>query len=401
MSMVVSPGIVESQGILEPAASTPLAERLVSLDAYRGFVMIVLALEGYIPAIAQRFPNSAIWQALGRQFVHVDWNGGVFWDLIQPSFMFIVGVAIPFSYFSRCAKGETSRKIAAHVMFRSFLLVILGLLLRTGTANHQTIFEFDDILCQIGLAYPFAYAVVGKKRRVQLIVTGLILASYWLAFYLYPLPPQNLDYATLGVTDGTERFSGLYAHWNRYTNFAASFDRWFLNLFPRTKDFLYNPLGLATLNFVPSIVTLLCGVMAGELLRGPEQRNVKLLKLCKAGSICFVVGLIAGYTVCPIIKAIWTPSWVLLSGGFTLWFLAAFYWAADIKGWKRLLFPLMVVGMNSMAMYLMIRLSKDWLWKVVEIHAGGLSWSMQFAAVTLIFWIICFWMFQKKIFIRL
>jgi heparan-alpha-glucosaminide N-acetyltransferase len=81
-----------------------------------------------------------------------------------------------------------------------------------------------------------------------LIVGGLILISYWLAFYLYSLPPQNFDYATLGVTDGVERFSGVYAHWNKYTNFAASFDRWFLNLFPRTKDFLYNPLGLATLN---------------------------------------------------------------------------------------------------------------------------------------------------------
>jgi len=91
----------------------------------------------------------------------------------------------------------------------------------------------------------------------------------------------------------------------------------------------------------------------------------------------------------------------LVSGAFTLWFLAAFYWAADFKVWKWLLFPLMVVGMNSMAMYLMIRLSKDWLWKVVEIHGRGLSWSMQFAIVTLILWMICFWMFRKKVFIRL
>jgi heparan-alpha-glucosaminide N-acetyltransferase len=373
----------------------------MSLDAYRGFVMIVLSLEGYLPAIAQRFPNSAIWQALGRQFVHVDWDGGVFWDLIQPSFMFIVGVAIPFSHFSRRAKGDSSGKIAVHVVYRAVLLVMLGLLLRTGTANHQTIFLFDDILSQIGLAYPFAFLLTGKTTRVQLSVAGLILISYWLAFYLYSMPPQNFDYATLHVTEGVERFSGVYAHWNEYTNFAASFDRWFLNLFPRPKDFLYNPFGLATLNFVPSVVTLLFGVMAGELLRGPEQRYIKLLKLCKAGSISLALGLIAGYTLCPIIKAIWTPSWVLVSSGFTLWFLAAFYWAADIKGWKRLLFPLTVVGMNSIAMYLMIRLSKDWLWKVVEIHARGLSWSMQFATVTFILWMICFWMFRKKIFIRI
>ena len=88
----------------------------MSLDAYRGFVMIVLSLEGYLPTIAQKFPHSGSWQGLGRQFVHVDWDGGVFWDLIQPSFMFIVGVAIPFSYFSRRAKGECSGKIAVHVV---------------------------------------------------------------------------------------------------------------------------------------------------------------------------------------------------------------------------------------------------------------------------------------------
>src|SRR5262245_54813874 len=91
--------------------------------------MMILALEGFIPALAQRFPDSNFWQSLGRQFVHVEWEGCAFWDLIAPSFLFIVGVAMPYSYFSRCLKGESTWIIAIHVISRSFLLVALGILI--------------------------------------------------------------------------------------------------------------------------------------------------------------------------------------------------------------------------------------------------------------------------------
>ena len=319
--------------------------------------------------------------------------------------MFIVGVAIAYSYHSRRAKSENSGSIAAHVIYRTLVLIGLGFLL-ISMPYQQTNFEFTDILSQIGLAYPFAYLLVGRRPRVQLTAAAIILLTYWLAFYMYPLPSPNFDYSSLGIHHDGARFDGLYAHWNRYTNFGTAFDRWFLNLFPRSRIFLYDPLNLATLNFVPSIVTLLFGTMAGELLRGPRQPFDKFLKLCASGLTCVLLGLVLGYTVCPIIKAIWTPSWVLVSAGFTLLLLAAFYWITDIKGSKRVMFPLVVVGMNSLAMYLMIRLCRDWLWKTVEIHLYIFRdfkyiWPIEAATVTFAMWLVCFWMYRRRIFIRL
>jgi predicted acyltransferase len=387
------------------AKATTATNRLASLDVYRGFVMMALATEGYIPAIAGKFPDSSFWQEMGRQFAHVQWEGGVFWDLIQPSFMFIVGVAMAYSYYSRRRKGDNAWKIAAHVLYRAAVLVGLGLLL-VSMPYQRTNFEFTDILSQIGLAYPFAYLLVGRTARVQLAVAAGILIVYWLAFYLYLLPSPNFDYSSLGIQDLGKRFEGLYAHWNRYTNFADAFDRWFLNLFPRSAPFLHDPLGLATLNFVPSIVTLLSGIMAGELLRGPRQPTEKFLRLCVSGLGCLVAGLILGYTVCPIIKAIWTPSWVLVSAGFTFFLLALFYWITEIKGFVGLMFPLIVVGMNSLAMYLMIRLSREWLWRTVGLHLVNFRelkhiWPVEAATVALAMWLVCFWMYRRKIFIRL
>jgi predicted acyltransferase len=382
-----------------------LGTRLISLDAYRGFVMMALATDGYIPHLAEKFPGSRFWQIMGRQFVHVPWEGGGFWDLIQPSFMFIVGVAIPCSYRSRRAKGESPSSITAHVLYRSVILIGLGLLL-ISMPYQQTNFEFTDILSQIGLAFPFAYLLVDRKPRVQLIVAAMILLTCWFTFYMYPLPSPNFDYSSLGIHDTGARFEGLYAHWNRYTNFATAFDRWFLNLFPRSRVFLYDPLNLATLNFVPSIVTLLFGIMAGELLRGDGPASSKFVTLCMAGLICLSLGLVAGYTVCPIIKAIWTPSWVLVSAGVAFWFLAAFYWLADVKGRTTLMFPLVVVGTNPLVMYLMIRLAREWLLKTVDVHLFNFRWlnyvwPIEATMVTLIMWLVCFWMYRRKIFIRL
>ena len=389
----------------EHAKGAVISIRLASLDAYRGFVMMVLATEGYIPHLAEKFPDSGFWQIMGRQFVHVPWEGGGFWDLIQPSFMFIVGVAIAYSYHSRCAKGETRWRIAEHALYRSLVLIGLGLFL-ISMPYQQTNFEFTDILAQIGLAYPFAYLLVGKRPPVQLSVAAIILIAWWLAFYLYPLPPSDFDYSSLGIRDVGDRLQGLYGHWNRYTNFGEAFDRWFLNLFHRPEPFVYYPFGGTTLTFIPGVVTLLFGIMAGELLRGPRQPFEKFLRLTAAGVICVFLGLALGYTVCPIIKAIWTSSWALACAGFTFWFFAVFYWIVDNKRWTRFTFPFVVVGTNALAMYMMIRLIREWLWKSVAIHFLNLSkipffWSIEAATVTLIMWLACLWMYRRKIFIRL
>jgi predicted acyltransferase len=229
---------------------------------------------------------------------------------------------------------------------------------------------------------------------------------YWLVFYLFPLPSPAFDYAALQIPPDAGPFTGFYAHWNTFTNLAYVFDRWFLNLFSRAEPFLGNAVFAATLNFIPSIVTMVLGIMAGDLLRGPRQPVDKFRRLCLAGAACLLAGLVLGHTVCPIIKAIWTPSWTLFSGGFAFLFLAAMYWVADIRGWKALVFPLVVVGANSLAMYLMIRLCKQWIWDNLEIHLGGTLhlphlWAIDFVMGTFIMWLVCLWMYRNRILVRL
>jgi predicted acyltransferase len=277
--------------------------------------------------------------------------------------------------------------------------------LRASLHSDRTQWNFGEVLSQIGLAYPFAYLLVGRSLRAQAISCGAILAATWLAFALYPVPGPDFDYAALGIAPVPEPFTGFFAHWNKYTNLAYAFDRWFLNLFPQASPFLGNSVYGATLNFVPSIVTMLFGMMAGDLLRAPRSRKDKARVLVVAGAISLAAGLALGYTICPIIKALWTPSWVLASNAFVLWFLAAALWMADVLGWTRALFPLIVVGRNSLAMYLMLRVLKEPVRKTVEIHAGTLNiphyWTFEFATVILILWRIYFWMYRRKPFLRL
>jgi predicted acyltransferase len=265
-------------------------QRLASLDAYRGFVMMALVLGGYFRLWVQvKFPDNYLWQAIGRHFDHVQWQGAVFWDLIQPSFMFMVGVAIPFSYASRCARGETPIKMAGHVLYRSLILIMLSLLIVSNDQGSQrTVFDFSSgVLSQIGLAYPFAFIFVAKKPRVQLTAAAVILVGYWFAFYIYPLVPISSGYGSMNNPGGSGTFDGFYGHWNKNTNVAAAFDRWFLNLFPRAEMFRNHNAGLQTLKFIPSIVTLVFGLMAGQFLKKPLQPRLKLRKLAEPASSVF------------------------------------------------------------------------------------------------------------------
>src|SRR5262245_58227032 len=126
------------------------AARLTSLDAYRGFIMLAMASSGFaIPQVAAQFPDSGIWQFLAFQFEHVAWTGCSFWDLIQPSFMFMVGVAMPFSHASRVAKGDTASQIRTHVVLRALVLIALGIFLSSNRSN-STNFTFVNVLTQIG-----------------------------------------------------------------------------------------------------------------------------------------------------------------------------------------------------------------------------------------------------------
>jgi predicted acyltransferase len=388
-------------------APTLPAARLTSLDAYRGFVMLAMASEGLgISEVARHFPSSGGWEFMSYQMSHVAWQGCAFWDLIQPSFMFMVGVALPYSYASRLARGESAARRAWHAVYRSLVLVFLGVFLYS-IGHRETNYTFVNVLAQIGLGYWFVYLLVGRPRAVQLAAALTILATYWLAFYLYPAPGPDFDWQAVGVESDFPRLGGLFAHWNKNANFASAFDVWFLNRFPRSTPFAYNSGGYQTLNFVPSLATMIFGLMAGQMLRGGQAPPIKFRRLVVAGVICLAVGWVLGQSVCPVVKRIWTPSWAIFSTGWTCLMLAAFFWLIDVRGRRAWAFPLVVVGMNSIAMYLMAETLRDFIADTLRTHLGqnifaGIYGPMvQSASVLLVLWLVCLWLYRRRVFIRI
>jgi len=460
--------------------------RLVSLDAFRGFIMLMLAAEGFgiyaFSQIARDQPvwtvhDHSLWQAVGFHFEHPAWRSAFdlfrvsFWDLIQPSFMFMVGVSMPFSDARREKLGQGWAGRACHALIRSVVLVLLGVFLYS-MGHERTTWIFPNVLCQIGLGYFFAWLLLNRHRGIQFAALGIILIGYWGWFRMNP-PPENYDYSAVGVgTEYGEILDGSSAAWSKNGNAAFLFDQWLLpklrtvpaeETVPEghaadgtdgknesdgteaAKDgavvaeplvdapgpgwfrqwFLSNPEpytfnrgGYTTLNFIPSIGTTLLGILCGQLLIAPGYSKWSRLGLLLIGAgICLGLGILADETVCPVIKRIWSPSWVLFSGGYVIGLLAVFYLVFDIAPLKMLAFPLVVVGMNSILIYLLGETLGEWMRdEVVKVHFGGMIghvfgskaldplWyeSITLSTGTLVlFWLLLFWLYRQRIFLRI
>ncbi|MEO8352187.1 MAG: DUF5009 domain-containing protein [Chthoniobacteraceae bacterium] len=393
------------------STATPPPARLTSLDAYRGFIMLLMASAGLgASQIAKQHPDSAFWSFLGYQCDHVEWMGCSFWDLIQPAFMFMVGVALPWSIANRTARGQTFGIMFAHAVWRGVLLVLLAIFLQSKSAG-QTDWTFPNVLSQIGLGYPLVFLIAFTKSRTTWIAAAVILIGYWLAFALHPLPPANFDWQAVGVPADWPHLSGFAAHWEKNANLASTFDVWLLNLFPREKPFLFNEGGYETLNFIPSLATMIFGVLAGRLLRSDLPMPAKLQRLTIAG-VAFILigGAIGTVGLCPIVKRIWTPSWAIFSTGWVTLMLAAFVAMIDWRGWKKWAFPLVVVGLNPITVYCLWQLSSGFIRQQIQIHFGqdifasfGELWvpALQRGSVLVVLWFIVWWMYRRKIFLRI
>lgn len=389
-------------------------QRLGSLDAYRGLVMVALAANGFgLDDTAKNFPDSSIWQAIGHQFGHVTWVGCVFWDLIQPSFMFMVGVSMPYSYARRSGLGQTTGNMTLHALIRSFVLIFLGVFLSSRVGS-QPNFVFFNVLCQIGWGYTFLFLLWNRPAWLQLLVAQAILIAYWAWFALTPLPSADLDLTTVLPGGFTEILTGFQAHWQNVLNPAAKFDTWFLNLFPREEPFVMNSGGYTTLNFVPSIVTMLFGLMTGEAIRGAESKGNVVGGLL----ICAVLGIASGWALnhfgfCPLVKRIWTPSWTLYSTGWCWLFLAGFFFLIDVIGFRAWAFPLIVAGRNSILLYLMGQMLPSWTEATLQRFFGQGVFTLYRAdlanyepmirssLVFLCFWLFVYWLYRQKLFVRI
>lgn len=398
-----------------PAARTDaVAARLVSLDAYRGFVMLLMMAEVLrFAAVARALPESGFWKFLAWHQTHVEWIGCSLHDLIQPSFSFIVGVALPFSIAARRERGQSAVQMTPHAFLRALILIVLGVFLRS-VDKPQTNFTFEDTLSQIGFGYGFLFLFAQRPVRDQWIAFAGLIIGYWAAFAFHPLPPPDFDYASVGVPPdwlAQHGLSGFAAHWQKNSNLAWHFDTWFLNLFPRQKPFEFNPGGYATLSFIPTLATMTLGLLAGGILRRGWPAVRKIQWLFAAGALALFTGwLLGALGIVPVVKRIWTPSWVLFSGGWCLFLLAAFYALIDVRGRRAWTFPLVVIGLNSIAAYTIAHLCSGFVRSSLNTHLGAETFRvfgkpyepLLLGACTLFaYWLILFWMYRRRIFLRI
>ncbi len=392
--------------------NTTAIPRMASVDAYRGFVMLLMMGEVLSFAkVSKALPDSGFWSFLAYHQDHVEWVGCALHDMIQPSFSFLVGVALPYSMASRLAKGESKSTMIFHALKRSLILILLGIFLRSMHAQ-QTNFTFEDTLTQIGLGYFFLFLLGFTNLKTQLIALAILLIGYFAAFAMYPFPDVSFDYVNASVTANWEHnLTGFAAHWNKNTNLAWDFDRWFLNLFPREKPFLANSGGYATLSFIPTLGTMILGLMAGKELKSESTPYEKIKKFVIWGIALMVLAVILHFlNICPIVKRIWTPTWTLYSGGGCFLFLAFFYWAIDVLQTQKWYFILTVIGVNSIAAYVIAHTIDGFISKSLFIHLGqnyaaflGTAYAPLIHGFFVLFfeWLILWWMYRKRIFIKI
>lgn len=398
------------------AAAPPPSEvdrRLTSLDVFRGFTMLFMASEIMrIPQVMRTFTENPVAQFIAWNLEHVPWVGTSPWDMIQPAFMFMVGVSLPFSIASRRRKGQSFAHMFGHTVYRALVLILLGIYLRSS-ARPQTYFTFEDVLTQIGLGYVFLFLLAYFARpAMQWVAAGAILVGYWILFAAFPLPPPGFDTTTVGVpADWPHHLEGFAAHWNKNTNFATWFDQLFLNLFPREEPFVYNRGGYYTLNFIPSLATMIFGLLSGELLRTARGQGEKLRLMLIYGISGVLLGAVLHFIgINPLVKRIWTPSFAIFSAGWSVLFLAFFYYVIDMKGYRRWAFPFVVVGMNSIMIYVLVHELTEYITRTLQIHFGREIWEvfgpafvpiMLGGTALLILWLILYWMYQRKLFLRI
>lgn len=388
--------------------------RLASIDAYRGLVMLLMMAEVlHLARVAVAVPQSGVWRFLARHQTHVEWTGCSLHDLIQPSFSFLVGVALPFSIASRASRAESRTHMTLHALWRALLLTLLGVFLRSIDAS-RTNWIFTDTLSQIGLGYPLLFLLGFRPAREHWIAVVAILVGYWSVFVLHPIADATYNYSQVGVSPAwldAHGLGGFQAHWQKNANLGFAFDAWFLNLFPRDQPFVFNRGGYATLSFIPTLATMILGLVAGGVLRSAREPSGKVRWLAFAGIIALAAGWGLGWLgVVPVVKRLWTPSWVLISGGWCFLLLAAFYAVIDVSGRKRWAFPLVVVGVNSIAAYLIAHLFEDFIAKSLKTHLGASvfrAFGVPFepllhgAAVLFVMWLLLWWMQRRKLFLKI
>ncbi|MCS6849894.1 MAG: heparan-alpha-glucosaminide N-acetyltransferase domain-containing protein [Gemmataceae bacterium] len=390
-----------------PASAGP---RLTSLDAYRGFTMLAMASGGLG---MQQLLTDPTWGWLADQLEHRRWEGCTFWDLIQPSFMFIVGVAMPLAFAQRRQRGDSWARQCLHAARRSLTLIALGIFLDSFGRN-AVVIQFIRVLQQIAIGYFLAFLVLDRGPKVQAGVAALLLVGHTAAYLLWGetgtcrLLPAAVAAAVGGPANGPPTtaivplFPPLAAGgpWGPITNVGFWVDQ-LLGLPLSSGHYV-------TINAISSTATILFGVLAGELLQTTWPARRKLGVLAAAGLAGLVVGLALTPWV-PMVKRLWTASFTLFAGGWTCWFLVFFYGVIDVLSWRRWAFPLVVVGVNSIAIYVAAGTLRGPIRSALQPFVAGPiaaaiapPWQPVVMSVlsTTVLWLGCYWLYRRGIFFK-
>src|SRR5579863_1447378 len=346
MASTLPSTVIRHEDVTVPVLSP--VPRLMSLDLFRGATiagMILVNNAGDEP--------SSYWP-----LKHADWNGWTPTDLVFPFFLFIVGVAMAFSFSSRLKRGESRQQLLGHVLWRGLLLFALGLFLN-GFPNqyHLSSWRVYGVLQRIAICYVISaiLALWADWRGWILTIVGC-LVGYWILMRFVPVPGFGVPTHNIPLLDPDR-------------NLAAWLDRRLLagHLYEKTRD----PEGV--LSTIPAIATSLLGILTGQWLRSARSTQSKTLAMALFG----VVGVVAGQILdlgFPINKKLWTSSYVIFTAGLALLGLALCYWMVDVKKWRGLWTkPLLVFGMNAIAAYVFAELISGLL---DRLHTGeGMSWQ--------------------------
>jgi predicted acyltransferase len=373
----------ETAGQSRNEAPVAISGRLMSLDALRGFDMFWIVGGWWIFHKMYEISHNPFTSLMNRQLDHANWEGFNFEDLIMPLFLFIVGTAMPFSFSKHLASGQTKTRMYLHIVKRVIVLWILGMTIQGRLFTYDWLkFKFySNTLQAIAAGYLFASIIMLQfKIRWQLIITGGLLLLYWALMAWVPVPGYGAGVLT---EDG---------------NLANYIDHLVLGRF---HDGTHYTWVLSSMTFT---VTVMLGVMAAHWLRSKRTERAKTLGLFGAGIALLLAGMIWGIWS-PIIKHIWTSSFVLFSGGLCYLLLAAFYLVIDVWGFRKWAFGLVVIGSNAIAVYVSYHLFN--FRPAAHIFLRGLEgrlgryYGLVEELVTLaIIWLILFWMYRKKSFIK-
>jgi predicted acyltransferase len=365
------------------------AERLLSLDAFRGITIAAMLLVN----------NPGSWSHVYAPLEHAAWNGWTPTDLIFPFFLFIVGVAIAFSLVPRRGRGDSWPQLLGKITRRAAIIFALGIILNGFPSFDWSVLRIPGVLQRIAVCYFFAALLaLALGVRGQVVITIVLLLGYWAVMLLVPAP----GHAASGLGPSS--------------NLAARIDAWLLH--GHLLHSHWDPEGI--LSTLPAIATTLSGVLTGHWLRSPRSPLERVAGLFVAGNAGLLIGVIMDAWF-PINKNLWTSSYVVFSSGMALNVLAICYWLIDVKGYQRWAKPFVIYGTNPIVAYMLSSLMAKvmLLWPV---HAGGehihlrryvfdtffLSWgspinaSLLYAIAYVLFWLgIMAILYRKRIFIKI